>query len=135
MINLNDMDLSQLKKLQKRVARAIESFEDRKKAVARKAVEEIAQEHGFTITDLFDIALTKKTRKPATAKFANPANSADTWSGRGRQPQWFKATISGGQTADSMLVGAHEPEDLAVEDAQKGPDTVVPLPDRGRKVA
>lgn len=38
------------------------------------------------------------------AKYRNPVNQNETWSGRGRQPDWFKKAIAAGKS----------PEDLAI---------------------
>ena len=96
-MNLDAMSLSELKDLQKNVARAIASFEDRKKKEALLALEEKARELGFSIAELTGAKMTR-TRAPATAKFANPANPADTWSGRGRKPRWFAEALAAGKT-------------------------------------
>jgi DNA-binding protein H-NS len=49
-------------------------------------------------------ATVSRKRAPATAKYGNPANPSDTWSGRGRKPRWFEAALNAGKT----------PEDLAI---------------------
>jgi len=49
--------------------------------------------------------MTKDRRKPATRpKYANPANKAETWSGRGRRPRWFDEAIKAGKSADDMAI-------------------------------
>jgi hypothetical protein len=46
----------------------------------------------------------KTAKKPSPPKFANPADKTQTWSGKGRQPEWFKAAMAAGKS----------PEDLAI---------------------
>ena len=101
--NLNNLSLKELKELQSQVAKAIASFGDRKKKEAVAELEERARAMGFSLAELTGGTVTRK-RAPATAKYANPANRADTWSGRGRKPRWFEAALNQGRT----------PEDLAI---------------------
>lgn len=102
-IDLNSLSLKELKDLQGQVNRAIANYEDRKKKQALAELEEKAREMGYSLAELTGGAVSRK-RAPASAKFANPANPAETWSGRGRKPRWF---------ADALAAGK-KPEDLAV---------------------
>ena len=102
-INLEKMSLEDLKLLQKNVNSAIAGFEKRKKAEAKKALEAVAKEHGMTLGEI----LGDKPRprgKTAAAKYQNPANPSQTWSGRGRQPGWFKDALASGKKPDSLLI-------------------------------
>lgn len=101
--DLDKMSLKDLKDLQVQVAKAVSSFVDRKKRQALAELEEKAREHGFSLSELTGAAPARK-RTPATAKYANPANAADTWSGRGRKPRWFEEAISGGKSPNDLLI-------------------------------
>ena len=37
-------------------------------------------------------------------KYRNPANKAETWAGRGRQPLWMVAAMKSGKKLDSFLI-------------------------------
>lgn len=102
-IDLNALSLRELKDLQNRVSRAISSFEDRKKKEALAELEEKARQMGFSLAELTGAATLRK-RTPAVAKYANPANPSDTWSGRGRQPRWFAAALAAGKTPESLAI-------------------------------
>ena len=102
--NLEGMSLSELKKLQKDIAKAISTFEDRQKAEARAKVEAFARDLGYSLTELFGTA-TKSTRAPAAAKYRHPKNAAITWSGRGRKPQWFVDALAAGMTISDLAIG------------------------------
>lgn len=102
-MNLNALSLKELKELQSQVSRAIATFEDRKKKAALAELEEKARQMGFSLAELTGAPGVRK-RAPASAKYANPANASDTWSGRGRKPRWFIQAIAAGKS----------PEDLAV---------------------
>lgn len=101
--DLNSMSLKELKDLQGQVARAIASFEDRKKKQALAELEEKARAMGFTLAELTGASVPRK-RAPASAKYANPANPSDTWSGRGRKPRWFSEALKAGKKPEDMSV-------------------------------
>ena len=103
-LNLDDMPLRDLKDLQSQVTKAIASFEDRKKRQAVAELEEKARAMGFSLAELTGVVGKIRKRAPATIKYANPANAAETWSGRGRKPRWFDAALKSGKS----------PEDLAI---------------------
>ena len=104
-MNLEALSLKELKDLQSQVAKAIASFEDRKKKEALAELEEKAREMGFSLAELTGAAGVKtRKRSPAVPKYANPADKSDTWSGRGRKPRWFAAALQAGKS----------PEDLAI---------------------
>ena len=103
MDNLNGLSLKELKDLQSQVAKAIASFEDRKKKEALAELQEFARGKGFDLEELTGATVVRR-RAPASAKYANPADKSDTWSGRGRKPRWFIAALASGK----------QPEDLAV---------------------
>ena len=104
-MNLDSLSLKELKDLHAQVARAISSYEERKKMEALAELEEKAREMGFSLAELTGVSVVKsRKRAPAKAKYANPENSSDIWSGRGRRPRWFEAALKAGKT----------PEDLAV---------------------
>jgi DNA-binding protein H-NS len=102
-INLNTLSLKELKDLQSQVAKAISSFEDRKKKAALADLEEMARSKGFTLAELTGVTVTRK-RAPAVAKYANPANRSDTWSGRGRKPRWFSEALAKGKKPDDLAI-------------------------------
>ncbi|MBC7137460.1 MAG: H-NS histone family protein [Defluviimonas sp.] len=101
--NLDDLSLKELHDLQAQVARAIASFEDRKKNEALSALEETAQEYGFSLAELTGVQLQKK-RKSAAPKFANPANRSQTWTGRGRRPRWIEAALKDGKSLEDLAI-------------------------------
>ncbi|WP_333817101.1 H-NS histone family protein [Tabrizicola sp.] len=101
--DLEALSLGELKKMQKDVAKAISTFEDRQKAEARARVEAFARDLGYSLAELVGPE-TKITRAPAAAKYRHPENPALTWSGRGRKPQWFVEALEAGKTATDLAI-------------------------------
>ncbi len=102
-MDLSQYSLKELKDLAARVAKEIDGFKDRKKREALAAVEAKAREHGFSISELTGAVKTRK-RSPAVAKYENPANASETWSGRGRKPLWFVAALKSGKKPEDMMI-------------------------------
>ena len=102
-LDLNKLSLKELKDLQAQVTKAISSFEDRRKKEAIAELEEKARAMGFSLAELTGVSVGRK-RAPAVAKYANPADPAETWSGRGRKPRWFNDALKAGK----------KPEDLSI---------------------
>ncbi|MGO4851706.1 H-NS histone family protein [Phaeovulum sp. W22_SRMD_FR3] len=102
-INLEQMALKELRDLKVRVEKAISTYEDRRKQEALVELEEVAQKMGFSLADLTGISVAKK-RKPAEAKYANPADSSETWTGRGRKPRWVQAALESGKSLEDLAI-------------------------------
>lgn len=103
MVELNSLSLKELKELQTQVAKAIASFEDRKKLETLAKLRELARAEGFQLEELTSLTATRK-RSPSTTTYANPADRADTWSGRGRKPRWFIEALAAGIRREDLLV-------------------------------
>jgi len=101
-MDLSEMSLDELKSLQDRVTKAIETYEERRRKEARAALEAKAREFGFSLNEL--TAAQKKAGGSRPPKFRHPENPSLTWSGRGRQPQWYKDALAAGMTEDELRV-------------------------------
>lgn len=108
--DLNAMSQSELKALQRQVQEALSKSEARRKNDALKAVEQAVKEFGFSLQDIQTFASGSKARPSSSrkgdagAKFRNPENPDESWSGRGRRPLWFKAQLEAGRSEDDLRV-------------------------------
>ena len=78
---------------------------DKKAALA--AAEKAAADHGFSLAEITGMAPRKgKTgsKTSAPAKYRNPADTTQTWTGKGRQPAWFKDALSNGTSPEAMEI-------------------------------
>jgi DNA-binding protein H-NS len=103
-IDLNNMSLKDLKELQGKITKAISTFEDRRRKEALAEIEEIARAKGFSLAELTGNTAAPRKRAPATAKYANPADKSDTWSGRGRKPRWVEAALKSGKSLNDLAI-------------------------------
>jgi DNA-binding protein H-NS len=102
--DLETLSLSELKKMQKDVAKAISTYQDRQKAEARSKVEALARDLGYSLAELVSTD-TKSSRAPAAAKYRHPENLVLTWSGRGRKPQCLMGALAAGKTTEDLTIG------------------------------
>ena len=100
-LDFNSLSLKELKDIQAQVQKAIASYEDRVKKKALAELEEKARELGFSLAELAGISAPRK-KAPAVAKYANPENTSETWSGRGRRPRWFEAALEAGLSVEDL---------------------------------
>ena len=96
------MSLKELQELELKVKKAKLSAQERNRSELRQKLESIAAQAGFKLSDLFG-GRGGKGRKVA-AKFANPDNPSETWSGRGRKPRWLAARLKAGDRMDKFLI-------------------------------
>jgi DNA-binding protein H-NS len=90
MIELDSMTRGELVKLRGDVDKAIASVADRERRKAIEAAERAAAEHGFSLAELTGAPVsTKRVKSKSPAKYRNPADPTQTWSGRGRKPRWI----------------------------------------------
>lgn len=101
-MDLSEMSLEELKTLQSQVGKAIETYEDRRRKEARAALEAKAREFGFSLNEL--TTAQKKAGALRPPKFRHPDDPTLTWSGRGRQPQWYKDALAAGMSEDDLSV-------------------------------
>lgn len=102
-IALENMSLKELKALHAQVGRLIETFEDRRKQEALRELEDKARALGFSLDEIVGAKAARK-RAPARAKYANPANRAETWTGRGRKPRWVEAALKAGKSLSDLAI-------------------------------
>lgn len=111
MADLTKMTRKQLERLIADAQRALKSLEAKEMRDAKKAAEQAAAKFGFKLSELTGGATrTRKAAAPArakkesAAKYANPADPKQTWTGKGRQPQWFKDKVAAGTDPKTLEI-------------------------------
>ncbi|NKX43336.1 H-NS family nucleoid-associated regulatory protein [Roseicyclus persicicus] len=101
---LGKMSLEELQAHQRDVEAAIKGYEKKRRADALAAAREAAKAHGFVLEDLVGGKPAAKSGTKGAAKYANPADPSQTWTGRGRQPNWVKEALAKGKSLESMAL-------------------------------
>lgn len=111
-VDLKHLNRKELTKLSSDIAKALAKLNQKELKAARDEAAKIAAKHGFTLDDIAGgpAKAVKATKKPkakgpiAAPKFANPADKSQTWTGKGRQPEWYKSAISAGKSPDDLAI-------------------------------
>lgn len=94
-INVEKLSLKELIGLEGKLQSAIVEARARERKDIKKKMAELAETHGFSVSELFgDSKASKKSL--GVAKYANPENTSDTWTGRGRKPNWLVGRLKKG---------------------------------------
>ena len=87
-------------------------------ATVRSKITKFAKAEGYTLDELFGTTSAKSAKKTAKTastkparklgkvapKYRNPANTKETWSGRGKQPRWLAALTAKGKKVEEFLI-------------------------------
>lgn len=107
--------LDELKEHAKWLAQVIEEREKADNAALAIEIRELIKARNLVVSNVLLLVAepatqpSKETERPSggekpLAKYRNPANSVETWSGRGRQPPWVKAHLEAGGSKDDLLI-------------------------------
>jgi DNA-binding protein H-NS len=100
--DLERMSLRELQELEVKVQKARATAQDRSRADLRKKIETMVADAGFKVSDLFGGRGGKG--RTVAAKYVNPDDPSETWTGRGRKPRWLTAKIEEGAKIDKFLI-------------------------------
>jgi len=110
--DLKSMTRKGLEKLKTDIDKALAKVETREKKAAIAAAEKALKAHGFSLADITGSEPTPKQRRkaakkptnPGKPKYANPNNKTQTWTDKGRQPDWFKTALAEGKAPGAMEI-------------------------------
>lgn len=110
--DLKAMSRKELEKLLGEVKKALQAAQARDRRDARRAAERAAAEFGFNLSELRDEKpatekkpkAPKKAKKPSKPKYADPTDPARTWTGKGRQPNWYRAAVEKGVDPSTLEI-------------------------------
>ncbi len=103
-INLEKMSRKELLSLRTDVEKALENAEKRERGEALKAAEKAAAEFGFSLAELSGDSTRPGKIGKARAKYRNPADPEQTWTGRGRKPQWIHDALQSGADISDLEI-------------------------------
>lgn len=92
----------------KAAEKAMDEYDDRRKAELRDKWAAEAEEAGYSLSDVIGEAPKKRGRGGAKSstkgepKYRHPENPDKTWTGKGRQPAWFKEHVDNGGNPEDL---------------------------------
>ncbi|RQO73164.1 KorB protein [Aquitalea sp. FJL05] len=102
-MELSNLNFTELQDLLKSVDAEISRRETEEKANAKKQILELAKSFGLSLDDVLSKATTT-VRKPVEAKYKNPNDESQTWTGRGRKPAWVQAQLDEGFSLEDLAI-------------------------------
>lgn len=102
-MDLSNLSVGDLRSLQDKIKLEMKKRETQEVAKAREQILAIAQSVGLPLKDLIGSGIRAKTGTVAV-RFRHPDNSAQQWTGRGRQPKWVKEWVEAGQSIDKLRI-------------------------------
>ena len=105
-IDLKSLNHNQLADLIVRAQARQEELVREKASKLREKINALVKAEGFGLDEILGRSGGRgKTRAKVKPKFRNPADHAQTWSGRGKRPRWFNAALSAGKKEKDLLIG------------------------------
>jgi DNA-binding protein H-NS len=105
--DLSNYTLGELKGLHFEIDNEIKARQQQEVRKAREQILAIARDSGLSVEDL--LANTGAKSKPggrakAPPRYQNPADNAQTWTGRGRKPKWIAEGLANGKTLEEFRI-------------------------------
>jgi DNA-binding protein H-NS len=92
--NIENMSYAELAAMETRIGQVKVEKQNAERVALREKLAAMAKDSGFDIRALFD---GRKSKGKVAIKYRDPANLANTWTGRGRMPRWMMAATKGGK--------------------------------------
>jgi DNA-binding protein H-NS len=99
---LDKMSYAELLKLQERLQEAIAERRVTDATTTKEQLRAMAEKAGFNLNELFGKRGTRKGS--GEVKYRNPKDASQTWTGRGRKPNWLVDALKKGAKIDSFAI-------------------------------
>jgi DNA-binding protein H-NS len=99
-VNVDRMSLKQLHELEAQLQIAISAARERERAEVKQEMAALAEKRGFSLRELVG----RGKGKASVPKYANPDDPSQTWTGRGRKPNWLVAKLKRGAKLDQFVI-------------------------------
>jgi DNA-binding protein H-NS len=103
-LNVENFTLKQINDLEARIVKAKSQARDNAKAELKTKIDRLLDWSGFTLAELYGFATNGRGRGKSAAKYANPDNRTQTWTGRGRKRNWLVARLKKGGKMDDFAI-------------------------------
>jgi DNA-binding protein H-NS len=110
-IDLSGLTVAELRNLLEEVKAQLEKSEEEERRQAFEAIVEAAKKVGLAPKDLLRRygqeapAAAAPAKEAPAAAYRNPANPAETWTGRGRKPRWVTEWLDAGKNIEELQAG------------------------------
>jgi len=105
-VDIKNLNHNQLNDLISKAQQRQNELRKEKVVKLREKVHALIKAEGYTFEDIFGSTRGKAKRSTGTVapKYRNPANPAQTWSGRGKRPHWFNDALKAGKKEKDLAI-------------------------------
>lgn len=107
-MDLSNMSSAQLRDLQTQLDSELKKREGEGRVKAREEILAIVKAVGVPLNELIGnpvrVNKAQKSTGTVAARYRNPADAAQQWTGRGRQPKWVKEWVDSGKELDGLRI-------------------------------
>ncbi|KAB2914144.1 MAG: H-NS histone family protein [Hyphomicrobiaceae bacterium] len=100
--DVDRMSYRELQELSLKIKKAMANVQERERALLRQKMEALAADAGFKLGEI--VGGRGGKGRTVAAKYANPDNPTETWTGRGRKPKWLAAKLKSGDRIEKNLI-------------------------------
>ena len=101
--NFEGMSVHELKYLIRSAQERIEELEAMEQLQTIEKIQDMARQAGLEVM-LKPAKPKARKRNKATARYRNPTNPEQTWSGQGRKPKWAQEAIDAGKSLEDLAI-------------------------------
>lgn len=103
-VNLERMTLKQIEGLETRIAKAKIQAREMTKTELKAKIDRLLNGSEFTVHEIYGFSAKKYQAGKSVAKYANPNDISQTWTGRGRRPDWLIAQLKKGASLEDFAI-------------------------------
>lgn len=105
-IDINGLNAAELDALAKEIESRKVEVEKEAKKNAYSEMLAIADKHSVSFEDVIALhgGKGRKSGTKAPAKYANPIDPSQTWTGRGRKPAWVHEAVKAGKSIEDLEI-------------------------------
>ncbi|MGB0847964.1 MAG: H-NS family nucleoid-associated regulatory protein [Thiolinea sp.] len=100
-IDLDALSIEALQQLKTDIDQTIERKHTGELIALRDQIDALVGESPFTLEEVLSAV---KPRKPVAAKYQNPDDASQQWTGRGRRPRWVEAYLEKGGLLEAITI-------------------------------
>jgi len=104
MTEYSNLSESELQAVIENAENALKEKKTKKRKEVIAQIKELAASIGVSVSINEDSAVAVKTVKKVAAKYRNPDDHTQTWTGRGVSPKWMQALIKAGRDKSEFLI-------------------------------
>ena len=100
----DNMSVKELRELQAKVSDALDKARVTRKRELKAKVKTMVEKEGFTLDELFGERKAGGRKTIGVPKYRNPEDPSQTWTGKGKRPNWMNVLLKKGRKKDEFLI-------------------------------